>query len=130
MRLKFFFSTDSNVSECPYEESKRCRAPSGERFCTNSFNCDKPGIYIFTPAKNAHQMEFGIVRISYTKPLVESKQLGKKTLDAFAMFAKMKTPERSRTSCVPPLYSPIAQKSFSYDGLRPKIKVVGQTVWP
>ncbi len=32
----------------------------------------------FTPAKNAHQMEFGIVRISYTKPLVESKQLRKK----------------------------------------------------
>ncbi len=31
----------------------------------------------FTPAKNAHQVEFGIW-ISYTKPLVESKQLRKK----------------------------------------------------
>ncbi len=42
----------------------------------------------FTPAKNAHQMEFGIIGISYTKPLVESKQLRKKTLDAFATLAK------------------------------------------
>ena len=36
------------------------------------------------------------------------------------VISNMKMPERSRTSCVTPMYSPVAQKSFCYDafGLR------------